>query len=297
FHLVVELLEDDFRVHEAEDDPTRIERVERRVRALDPALEWTIPYLKHLLAVPAGELAEGGLDQAQQKRRLGDAVRAFTLRGAQRTPLVRLCEGLQWVDPNSEELLGLLADGIAGRPVMIIGTYRSGYTPPWQARSFHHRLVLEPLSRDEAEGMVQSLAGDADSAVRQMVVGRAVGNPFFIEELTRDVRERGHAGELPATVQDLLTARIDRQPEPIKRLLQVAAVLGREFRLSVLKALVPGGDVEPAITELVSRELLREKDVVPEPLYAFSHPLVQEVAYRGLLMKSRTELHGRAGEA
>src|SRR5262249_52798841 len=195
FHLVVELLEDDFRVHEAEDDPTRIERVERRVRALDPALEWTIPYLKHLLAVPAGELAEGGLDQAQQKRRLGDAVRAFTLRGAQRTPLVRLCEGLQWVDPNSEELLGLLADGIAGRPVMIIGTYRSGYTPPWQARSFHHRLVLEPLSRDEAEGMVQSLAGDADSAVRQMVVGRAVGNPFFLEELPRDVRERGHAGE------------------------------------------------------------------------------------------------------
>ena len=98
-------------------------------------------------------------------------------------------------------------------------------------------------------------------------------------------------------MQDLLSARIDRQPEPLKRLLQVAAVLGREFRLSVLKALAPGADVEPAITELVSRELLREKDVIPEPLYAFSHPLVQEAAYRGLLVKSRTELHGRAGEA
>jgi adenylate cyclase len=74
-------------------------------------------------------------------------------------------------------------------------------------------------------------------------------------------------------------------------------VLGREFRLSILEALAPEADVEPALAELVSRELLREKDVVPEPLYAFSHPLVQEVAYRGLLVKSRTELHGRAGEA
>jgi len=181
--------------------------------------------------------------------------------------------------------------------VMIIATYRSGYAPPWQDRSFHQRLVLEPLTPVEAECMVQSLAGGTDAALRRMVVQRADGNPFFIEELTRDVRERGNDGELPETVQDLLSARIDRQPEPLKRLLQVAAVLGREFRLSVLKALAPGADVEPAITELVSRELLREKDVIPEPLYAFSHPLVQEAAYRGLLVKSRTELHGRAGEA
>ena len=297
FHLVVELLEYDFGVHEAEDEHAREDRIERRVRALDPALEWTIPYLKHLLALPAEELAEGGLDQAQQKRRLGEAVRAFLLRGAQTTPIVILCEDLHWIDSNSEELFRVLADAIAGRPVMIIATYRSGYAPPWQERSFHHRLVLEPLTPDEAECMVQSLAGGADAALRRMVVQRADGNPFFIEELTRDVRERGNAGELPETVQDLLTARLDRQPEPLKRLLQVAAVLGREFRLSVLKALAPGADVELAITELVSRELLREKDVVPEPLYAFSHPLVQEAAYRGLLVKSRTELHGRAGEA
>ncbi|HEV8436637.1 MAG TPA: tetratricopeptide repeat protein, partial [Methylomirabilota bacterium] len=199
-------------------------------------------------------------------------------------------------DSNSEELFRLLADAIAGRAVMIIGTYRSGYAPPWQDRSFHHRLVLEPLTREEADRMVQSLSAAADPALQQLVVDRADGNPLFIEELTRDVRERGDTAELPASVHDLLTARIDRLPERLKRLLQVAAVLGREFRLSVLEALAPE-EVEPTIADLVSRELLREKDVVPEPLYAFSHPLVQEVAYRGLLVKARTELHGRAGEA
>jgi adenylate cyclase len=297
FHLVVELLEDTFAVHEGEDERTRVERVERRVRALDPGLEWTLPYLKHLLALSAEALAEGGLDQAQQKRRLGDAVRAFVLRGAQRTPLVIVCEDLHWVDPNSEEIFRLLADAIAGRPVMIIGTYRSGYAPPWQDRSFHHRLVLDPLTHDEARGMARSLATAVDPARCDLVVARADGNPFFIEELTRYVRERGDAAELPETVHDLLTARIDRLPERLKRVLQIAAVLGREFRRSVLEALSPDADVEPAIAELVSREFLREKDVVPEPLYAFSHPLVQEVAYRGLLVKSRTELHGRAGEA
>ncbi len=294
FHLIVELLEDVFAVHEGEDEGARVECVERRVRALDPGLEWTIPYLKHLLALPAEELDEAGLDQAQQKRRLGDAVRAYLLRAAQHTPLVIACEDVQWMDPNSEELLRLLADASAGRSLMMIGTYRSGYAPPWHDRSFHHRLVLEPLTADDARRMVQSLAPTADSA---RIVERAGGNPFFIEELTRYVRERSDAAELPETVQDLLTARIDRLPESLKRLLQVAAVLGREFRLSLLEALVPETDVEPAVAELVSRELLREKDVVPAPLLAFSHPLVQEVAYRGLLVKSRTELHGRAGEA
>jgi class 3 adenylate cyclase/tetratricopeptide (TPR) repeat protein len=294
FHLVVELLEDAFGIHEGDDEDARVERVERRVRALDPELEWALPYLKHLLALPADEFGEAGLDQAQQKRRLADAVRAYAVRAAQHTPLVIACENLQWADPNSEEVLRLLADASAGRSLMMIGTYRPGYTPPWQGRSFHHRLVLEPLTADEARRMVQSLAPTAEPT---RIVERADGNPFFIEELTRYVREGSDGGELPETVHDLLTARIDRLPERLKRLLQVAAVLGREFRLSLLEAVVPETGVEPAIAELVSRELLREKDVVPEPLLAFSHPLVQEVAYRGLLLKSRTELHARAGEA
>jgi adenylate cyclase len=297
FHLAVELLEDNFGIGETDDERARVDKVERGVRRLDPALEWTIPYLEHLLGLPTDELGAGGLEPAQQKRRLGEAVRAFVLRGAQRRPIVVFAEDLQWMDPNSEELCRLLIDGIAGQALMFIGTYRSGYAPPWRDRSFHHSLALEPLTRDEARRMVAALPTKLEPALAELVVDRADGNPFFTEELARYLRERGDAAELPDTVHDLLTARIDRLPERLKRTLQVAAVLGREFRLSLLAALAPSADLEPMLGELVSRELLRQKDVLPDPVYAFSHPLTQEVAYRGLLVKSRAELHGRAGEA
>jgi adenylate cyclase len=297
FHLVVQLLEDDFGIQEGESEQSRVDKVERVVRGLDPALEWTLPYLKHLLALPADELTADGLDQAQRKRRLVEAVRTFVLRGAQYRPLLLLAEDLQWIDPNSEEVFRSLIDALAGRPILLLATYRQGYAPPWQDRSYHHRLSLEPLSHEETSRMVAALAGTLDAELRDLALARAEGNPFFIEELTRYLRERGRAGGVPETVQDLLTARIDRLPEPLKRTLQVAAVLGREFRLALLEAVAPVLDLEQQLAELAAQELLRQKDVLPEPSYSFSHLLIQEVAYRGLLVKSRSELHARAGEA
>ena len=295
FHLVVEFLQDNFGVREGEDEARRTERVEKGVRALDPALEWTIPYLKHLLALPAEELAEGGLDEVQKKRRLVEAVRAFVLRGAEVRPLLLLAEDLQWIDPNSEEFFRGLVDSLATHPILFLTTYRGGYAPPWQDRSFHQRLVVEPLTRTETTRMVEALGGRGELALRELVVERAEGNPLFIEELARYVREHGQVGDLPATVHDLLTARIDRLREPLKRTLQVAAVLGREFRLSLLEGVAREPELEPRLGELVTCELLRAKDVLPEPTFVFSHPLIQQVAYEGLLLKSRAEIHTRAG--
>ncbi len=295
FQLVIELLQDHFGVPEGEDEAASAGKVEAGVRRLDPALDWTIAYLKHLLGLPVEELEGGGLEEAQRRRRLMDAVRAFVLRGAQVRPLLLLAEDLQWIDAHSEELLRSLVDAAAARPIMLIGTYRSGYAPPWRDRSFHQRLVLEPLSRDETLQMMAALGGD--EALGKMVADRAEGNPFFIEEFRRYLRARGPAAEVPQTVQDLLAARIDRLPEPLKRTLQVAAVLGREFRLSLLEAMAPADDLERRLAELVTHELLREQDLLPEPTFVFTQSLVQQVAYQGLLARSRAEIHGRAGAA
>jgi adenylate cyclase len=297
YHLVIELLQDNFGFQQDDDETTRVAKVERGVRVLDPALEWTLPYVKHILALPAGDLAAGGLEEAQRKRRLAEALRAYVFRGAQRRPLMIVAEDLQWIDPNSEEFLRSVVDAIAAHPVFLVCTYRSGYAPPWRDRSFHHRLSLEALSAEDTARMVEAVGGTLDRAQRELVIARAEGNPFFIEELARYLRERGRASDVPETVQDLLSARIDRLPEPLKRTLQVAAVLGREFRLSMLEALVPAVDLEHQLGELVGLELLRQKDVLPEPTYSFSHLLIQEVAYRGLLVKLRAELHARAAEA
>ena len=182
---------------------------------------------------------------------------------------------------------------------MLVFTARPGYAMPWEDRAGHERLTLEPLSEDETAEMVRLVLGvrDLSPAVRELVVSRAEGNPFFIEELTRYLRERGDAADLPDTVQDLLAARIDRLRDPLKRLLQVAAVLGREFTAPLLQAVAGVPDVAAQVGELVAHELLREKDLLPVPTYAFSQPLIQQVAYQSLLTRSRAELHARAGAA
>ena len=307
FHLIAQFLQVNFGLEEGESVATQAEKVANGVVRLDPALAWTVPYLRHVLGLPADELESEGLDQVQRKRRLIDAVRALTLRGAQHQPLVLLAEDLQWVDRNSEEYCRALVDSVATNPVVLIFTHRPGYAAPWQDRSIHERLTLEALSEEDTAEMVKVLLGTRDLSppVRELVVSRAEGNPFFIEELTRYLRERElHDGSgardarIPATVHDLLTARIDRLPEPLKRTLQLAAVLGRDFPLALLERLAPPGtDVKGHAAELTHLELLRERGFVPDLRLSFSHLLVRQVAYDGLLLKARAELHARAGAA
>ena len=306
FDLVAQFLVANFRLEEGEPDRLQIKKVATGVRRLDPALEWTIPYLEHLLALPAPELEAAGLDPAQRKRRLIEAVKALTLRGAQQRPLFLLVEDLHWVGRSSEEFLSSLVDSLAAYPVLLLCTYRTGYTPAWHDRSSHQRVVLEPLAAEEAAQMVRELLAlpDVAASVRDAILKRADGNPLFVEELTTYVKERrlherpGAEGELPETIQDLLTARIDRLPGSLKRTLQLASVLGREFPLGLLQAIAPAGeDPSRDLAELMRAELLREKDLFPEVRYGFTNVLIQQVAYQGLLLRARAELHGRAGHA
>jgi adenylate cyclase len=313
FHLIVELLQASFSLEEGETERVQLENVAAGVRRLDPALEWTIPYLSHLLALPADELEAAGLDQAQRKQRMLEAVKVWLLRAAQDRPLFLLVEDLQWVDRNSEELLRSLVDSLAGYPVLLVCAYRPGYTPGWEDRSFHQRLMVNPLSPDETADMVKELLNVPHLApsVERLVMQRAEGNPFFIEELTRYLRERGllvpstslaqeeaAEGGVPETIHALLTARIDRLREPLKYTLQLASVLSREFPFLLLEAIAPDGvDLHRDLGELVRLELLYEKELFPEVKYSFTHLLIQQVAYQGLLLKSRAELHAQAGAA
>jgi adenylate cyclase len=310
YQAIIQLLQGSFGLEEGEPEGAQVQKVEVGIRRLDATLEWTIPYLKHLLALPAGELEAQGLDQAQRKRRMIEAVKALTLGSAQRRPLFLLIEDLQWVDPNSEECIGAVVDGLASSPVFLVSTYRPDYTAPWEPRSFHQRLSLEPLAGEEAAHMVEALLGvpALTPSVRDLVIGRAEGNPFFIEELGRYLRERGMPqrpaaaaepawGEVPETIHDLLTARIDRLPDSLKHTLQLASVLGREFSLALLEAIALATlDLKSDLGDLVRRELLHER-LFPEARYCFAHPLIQQVAYQGLLLKSRADLHARAAEA
>ena len=310
FNLIAQLLQLNFRLADGEAEKSQVHKVETGVRRLDAALEWAIPYLKHVLALPADELDVDGLDEAQRKRRLVEAVRTLTLRGAQRRPLFLLLEDLQWIDSSSRDYLDAVVDSLAAHAVLLVCTYREGYAPAWENRAFHQRLVLDPFTEEETAEMVAVLFDRARvvPAAHQLIAKRAEGNPLFIEELTGYLAERGllvdakaaarAEAEVPATIQDLLTARIDRLPETTKRVLQVASVLGREFPLPLLEAVAPAGvDVRAELAALVRAELLGETALFPEQRYRFVHLLVQQVAYQSLLVKSRAELHARAGQA
>ena len=310
FNLIAQLLQMNFMLDDGEAEKDQVEKVETGVRRLDPALEWTIPYLKHVLALPAEELDVHGLDEAQRKQRLVEAVRTLTLRGAQRRPLFLLMEDLQWIDSSSRDYLDSVVDTLANHPVFLLCTYREGYTPAWDNRAFHQRLALDPFTEDETAQMVAELVDRAPvtGPARELIIKRAEGNPLFIEELTAYLKTSGllTAGDgaalanagVPATIQDLLTARIDRLPESAKRLLQAAAVLGREFSHPLLEAVAPTGvELAAELATLARADLLNETAFFPEQRYRFVHPLVQQVAYQSLLVKSRAELHARAGRA
>jgi adenylate cyclase len=309
FAVVGQLLRANFGMDEGEPEAAQMKRVEAGVTAIDAALDWTAPYLKHLLALPAPALDADGLDQVQRRRRMIEAVKAIVLAGAARRPLVLAIEDLQWIDRNSEDLFASVIDALPGHRVMIVTTYRPGYVPPWHDRAFHQRLTVDALGDDETLAMLSaSLGGETSPAMRRLVAERAGGNPLFVEELVRYLRERevvldcdGTAltgAEVPATIHDILTARIDRLPESLKRTLQLASVLGSEFSLRLLETIAPREiDLPADLSELVRLQLLRERETFPEARYAFTHLLIRQVAYEALLLRARAELHGRAAAA
>ncbi len=287
-------------------DPDPPERVAEKVRLAlrDVGLEPEAACLLHLLGVKDPQDARPELTwlspEAVQGRTF-DALRQLFLRASRRRPLVLEIEDLHWIDRASEDFLAWLAEALGGAAILLVGTYRPGYRPPWADRSFATQLSLGRLPREESLRLLRSVlpgAGPADPVAR-LILDKGEGNPFFLEELARAAEDQGLGAGLPVpdTVHGVLTARIDRLPEEAKRLLQTAAVLGREFSARLLAAVWDGGTAEPHLRELTRLEFLVARSAADEPLYAFKHALTQDVAEATLLPSRRRELHRRAAAA
>ncbi len=279
----------------------------------DPAL----PHLLGLLnpAEPAtaaaadGSAAAGSMTAQALQGRTFAALRQW-ISGAGRGGLVILeIEDLHWADPTSEEFLSYLAEGLAGMPLLLLLTYRSGYRPRWMDRSYATQITMRRLGERESERVVQAALQRASvpAELARLVLAKAEGNPFFLEELTRSLLERGTWGAaaegeaptaVPDTIQGVLMARIDRLPDEPKRLLQAASVLGREFSARLLAAIWEGpSPMEPLLRELQRGEFVYEMPSAEEPLHLFKHALTQEVVYQSLLTSRRQALHAAAGRA
>ncbi|MGH7044759.1 MAG: ATP-binding protein [Stellaceae bacterium] len=267
---------------------------------IDPSAER--PFLLHALGITAIEDPSLLSRPEAVKKRTFEIFRQLAVRGSERRPLVLVLEDLHWIDTLSHEFVGYLAESVPGSGILILATHRPGYRPPWVGRPYASEVALSPLSPGDSRDVVRSVLRNAlDDPVTEEIVAKADGNPLFLEQLAL------HAGEaqtrrseptVPATIHDVVMARIDRLPDEAKRLLQAAAVIGRECSLRLLRAVWPQHDgLEPLLRELCRLEFFEEWPDDEGTCYVFRHALAQETAYASLLERQRRALHGAIGEA
>jgi class 3 adenylate cyclase/tetratricopeptide (TPR) repeat protein len=255
-----------------------------------------------LLSLPQSDrVAPGRWSPEVQRRKTLELLVAWLLNSSAARPVVLLVEDLHWVDPSTNELLGMMLEQSTTASILILVTSRPGNDVPWPDRSNLTHLTLQPLTRLQVGAMIERIAGgrSVPAEVHRQVVRTTDGVPLFVEEFTKAVLESNlvcetASGYIPSTLQDSLTARLDRLGAA-KDVAQLGAVLGREFSYELLRAVAPGETsfLDHALRELVRAELLFQRGTPPRATYRFKHALVQEAAYRSLLRGRRHGAHAR----
>jgi tetratricopeptide (TPR) repeat protein len=298
---------------EARDDGRKIrEKLTGKLLTLDRVLEPTLPAFLALLDVPVDDPQWHALDPPQRRQRTFDAVKRLLLRESQAQPLLLVFEDLHWIDSETQVLLDNLIESLPTARIFLLVNYRPEYQHGWGNKTYYTQLRIDPLPPESAEELLHDLLGDEIGLqpFKRGLVERTEGNPFFLEEIVRTLVETkvltGARGayrltkaleeiQVPATVQAVLAARIDRLPPDEKRLLQSAAVIGEVVPFTLLRAVVETSEEElrRSLTHVQAAEFLYEASLFPELEYTFKHGLTYQVAYNSLLHERRTFLHAR----
>ena len=313
---VVELLKDYFQIGPQDDERTRSAKVMGQVLALDKSLEDTLPYLLALLGVEDPESSLQQMDPQIRRTRTFEAIKKLFLRESLNQTLILVFEDLHWIDTETQGFLDTLSESVASAQLLLLVNYRPEYRHEWGSKTYYTQLRLVPLGKAEAEELLTFLVGSdvGLTALKQLILEKTEGTPFFMEEVVQALVEEGVlVGErgryrvessatevhVPQTVQGILAARIDRLTPEEKALLQQLAVIGRQFPVSLMKAVVSQAEDElyRLLASLQAKEFLYEQPVFPEPEYLFKHALTQDVAYGTVLQEQRKTLHERTGQA
>ena len=316
FHPVIDMLRRVCRIDDADPEPVIVDKAECAIRRLGVEVDRTLAFVRYLLSVDPGDPAVRTMDPRQRHAAIVEATHLLLERGTELRPHVVVLEDLHWCDPATEDWIGRLIDRIAGKRALVVMTYRPGYRPGLGGRSFHTALALTTLSGEESLQVAGGLLGveELPAALQALVLDKAEGNPFFIEELVRSLQEQGvvrRANDqveltasldrvsVPDTVEEVILDRTHRLDEPLKQVLDVASVIGRTVPFGLLRAVT--GRPEAALTadlrRLEAAEFLHETRLFPEVEHTFKHALTQDVAYGRLKPDARRALHARILEA
>jgi class 3 adenylate cyclase/tetratricopeptide (TPR) repeat protein len=315
---VINLLKDYFAISDRDDPREMRDKVTGKLLALDRALEPTLPALLALLDVPLDGPSEGSqqsavwqaLDPAERRRRTLDGVKRLLLREAREQPLLAIIEDLHWIDGETQALLDALVDSLEAARLLLLVNYRPEYQHNWANRTSYSQMQLDALPAESTAELLDALLGNdpALAPLKELLVER--GNPFFLEETVRTLVEtKALAGErgqyrltqqvqaiqIPATVQAVLAARIDRLLPTDKHLLQIASVIGKDVPLALLQTIaeLPEAALRGALDRLQAAEFVYETCQFPHLEYTFKHALTHEVSYGGLLQERRRGLHAQ----
>ena len=304
FHAVARLLRAAIGVEGLDGEPAR-RRVRHRVAEADPE---DLLLLDDLLGIGDPNASLPAIDPDARRRRLTALLNAVSL--ARETPAVYVVEDAHWIDEVSESMIADFLTVIPQTPSLVLATYRPEYEGALARVHGAQTIALAPLSDSETAALVTALLGPDPSvdALGQKIAERAAGNPFFAEEIVRELAERGvlrgqtgayvstaDVGEVtvPATLQATIAARIDRLDPAAKRTLSAAAVIGSTFSHSLLDTL----GIDPVIDDLVRAQFVDQITFTGNPAYVFHHPLIRTVAYQAQLKSDRAQLHRRLADA
>jgi class 3 adenylate cyclase/tetratricopeptide (TPR) repeat protein len=316
YYPVIDILKSIFDIDENDGDDRIREKVLRGLKLLGFDRASTLPYLLELLSVKDSGIDQIPMSPEARKDRIREALRRIVLKGSEPKPLIMAFEDLHWIDKSSENSLKDILDSISGAKVFLIFTYRPGFVPTWGAKSYHSQLTLNRLSNRETLLIVSQLLGTSDIArdLEELVLEKAEGVPFFIEEFVKSLKDLNiieiksavyrlakniQKVSIPSTIQDVIMARVDNLPENVKEILQIASAIEREFNYELLKRVagLPEKELLSTLSILKDSELFFERGIFPESDYIFKHALTREVVYDSILTQRKKALHENIGNA
>ncbi len=312
---VIGLLRRYFDLEEGEDKRRIAEKICGKVLMLDAALNPALAPLLSLFDVPVEEPEWRVLNQSERHRLTIDAVKGLLLRESRVQPIVLMFEDLHWIDRETQDFLDNLVESLPTSRILVLTNYRPEYKHNWGGRTYYTQIRIDSLGGESAAELVQALMGDDASlaTLKQVLIERTGGNPLFLEESVRTLLETGMltgksgdyrlkrnvpTPEIPASVQTIIAARVDRLSPEAKKLLQCAAVIGQRFSFEILGAVAetPVETLRLGLDHLKAAEFVYETQLFPELEYTFKHALTHEVTYGSILRERRTTLHRRIGE-
>ena len=309
---VIDFLKHYFKIDVQDDTRTIREKVTGKILMLDESLQDAIPPVFELLDALPEDHVFRSLEPLQRRQQTARAVTRLMLSESRIQPVVVMFEDLHWNDSLTLGLLKGLIANLTNARLLLLVSYRPDFQDEWKTRPHYRQLRIEPLPRPSVAELLAALIGSDPklAALNEFLAERTNGNPFFLEEIVRALVEtRVLAGErgqyrlekpfssvqVPATVQAVLAARIDRLPTEEKRLLQDAAVIGTDVPFALLRQIagLPEEELRQGLANLQAAEFVYETRLFPDLEYTFKHALTHEVAYAGLLHARRREIHAR----